>query len=152
MSPTGPEHAELEQQLAWLLRSYLEGHPLGKLYVGEVGIYTRRDPDTVRGADLAYVSHQRLALHQPEAAFFTVVPEIVVEILSPGDRAEAIETKTREYLQAGALEVWIVNPEGATLRRLRPGSGGSELLDETQTLTTPLLPGFELAIGKIFSV
>lgn len=151
MSPTGPRHGELEQQLAWLLRNFLEAHPLGRLYVGEVGIYTRRDPDTVRGADVAYISHERLALHEPEAAFFTAVPEIVVEVLSPGDRAAAIETKVQEYLAAGALEVWIVVPESAALRRHRPGSAGSELLDETATLTTPLLPGFELPIREIFS-
>lgn len=57
----------------------------------------------------------------------------------------------QEYLTAGALEVWIVVPESAALRRHRPGSAGSELLDETATLTTPLLPGFELPIREIFS-
>lgn len=151
MGPTGPRHGELEQHLAWVLRNFLEAHPLGKLYVGEVGIYTKRRPDTVRGADLVFISHGRLAAHEPEAAFFTVVPEIVVEILSPGDRAEAIEKKVQEYLGAGALEVWIVDAENVTIRRHRSGTSESELLDKTKTLTTPLLPGFELPIHQLFT-
>lgn len=151
MTPTGPRHGGLEQQLAWLLRNFLEAHPLGKLYVGEVGIFTKRDPDTVRGADVAYFSHERLELHDPDAAFFTVAPDVVIEILSPSERAQAVETKVREYLQAGAIEVWVVDTDNRLLRRHRAEPLSSESLDESKTLITPVLPGLELPVREIFA-
>lgn len=150
MSPTGPKHAKLEQRFAWLLQNFLEAHPLGELYVGEVGIYTGRAPDTVRGADIAFVSHERLKQQDPDAPFLTVLPEIVIEILSPNDRAQELEKKVGEYLKAGAVEVWIADPENRTLHRRRAEAGSSELLDQTQQLTTPVLPGFELQVTEIF--
>lgn len=151
MSPTGPLHGELEGRLYGQLDRFLENHPLGKLFVGEVGIYTKRNPDTVRGADLVFVSHERLAKQDPNAAYLTVAPEIVIEILSPGNRAEDLETKVQEYLAAGSLEVWVGHPQSRTLRRHLSGGAGSELLDEAATLRTPVLPGFSLPIAKIFA-
>lgn len=149
-SPTGPRHAKLEQQVAWLLRTFLERHPLGELYVGEIGIYTRRNPDTVRGADIAFVSHERLSAQDPEAPYLTVAPELVVEILSPNDRAQQIETKTREYLGAGTLEVWVVDPENRSVRRQLAERAEISILGEDQTLTMSTLPGLELPVSRIF--
>lgn len=150
MTPAGPRHGKLEGRVYGLLDRFLETHPLGELFVGEVGIYTKRSPDTVRGADVAFVLHERLAQNDPEAAFFTVAPDIIVEVLSPSNRADDVETKVQEYLAAGSLEVWVVHPESRSLRRHLPGRAGSELLDETAVLTTPVLPDFELPIARIF--
>lgn len=150
MSPAGPRHGKLEGRVYGLLDRFLEAHPLGELFVGEVGIYTKRAPDTVRGADVVFVSHERLAQNDPDASYFTVAPDIIVEVLSPGNRADEVETKVQEYLAAGSLEVWIVHPQSHTLRRHLPGRAGSELFDETATLKTPVLPGFGLPIARIF--
>lgn len=151
MSPAGPRHGRLEGRVYGLLDRFLDSHPLGELFVGEVGIYTKRAPDTVRGADIAYVSHERLEQNDSEASYFTVAPDVIVEILSPSNRADEVETKVQEYLAAGSFEVWVVHPESRTLRRHLPGRAGSELLDETATLKTPVLPGFELPIAQIFA-
>ncbi len=55
---------------------------------GETGIYIRRRPDTVRSADIVFVSMQRLS--RPTKGFLTVTPELVVEIMSPDDRWQAM--------------------------------------------------------------
>ena len=52
--------------------------------VGEVGIYTRRQPDQVRGADVIYILKDRYAQRQSQS-FLDVAPEIAVEVLSPDD-------------------------------------------------------------------
>lgn len=151
MTPAGWKHGAIESRLHGFLDRHLESHPVGRLFVGEVGIYTQRDPDTVRGADVAFVSHERLAQQESEASFFTVAPDIVVEILSPSNRVEEVETKVQEYSAAGSGEVWVVHPENRTLRRHLCATGESRLLDHASILETPILPDFALPITRIFA-
>ena len=54
--------------------------------VGGVGLYIRRNPDTVRGADLAYISAERYAKRKQQSGFLDVAQELIVEIMSPDDR------------------------------------------------------------------
>lgn len=51
MAPTGDEHGSYAGNFYYALRTFVDRHNLGKVRVGEVGIYIRRNPDTVRGAD-----------------------------------------------------------------------------------------------------
>ncbi|GAG28444.1 unnamed protein product, partial [marine sediment metagenome] len=51
MSPTGHPHGYIEVNFAIDLGLFVRQHKLGRVLGGEVGIYTSRDPDTVRGAD-----------------------------------------------------------------------------------------------------
>lgn len=63
----------------------------------EVGIYTRRNPDTVRAADGAFISDERYAQPKQTHGFLDVAPDLIVEILSPDDRWSEIKQKLREY-------------------------------------------------------
>ena len=58
MSPTGFEHANIEANLAFELKRFVRERDLGTVIVGEAGIYTRWDPDRVRAANVAFVSHE----------------------------------------------------------------------------------------------
>lgn len=82
--PTGHLHGYIETIIASLLLAFVQAHRLGGILSGEVGIYTHRRPDTVRGADVIYISHERLSQNQREG-YLTVAPELVVEVMSPGD-------------------------------------------------------------------
>lgn len=73
---------------------------LGEVMVGEVGIDTGRDPDTVRAADVLFISHERLKKASPEG-FLDVVPELVVEIMSPTNKWEEVRRRVEEYLGIG---------------------------------------------------
>ena len=61
MSPTGDEHGAIEINIGAELLTFVRSHKLGKVRVGEVGIYTHRNPDTVRGADVLFISNERYA-------------------------------------------------------------------------------------------
>ena len=86
MSPVGDEHAGYESNFDEYLKAFVRRHKLGKVRVGEVGIYTRRNPDTVRGAEVAFVSTERYAQRKTKAGFLDVAPDLVVEVMSPDDR------------------------------------------------------------------
>src|SRR5262245_529755 len=107
MTPTGDFHAEIESELDFRLRLWTRETRRGRVMVGEAGLYIRRNPDTVRGADLLFISHERYA-HRGGAAFLDVAPELVVEVLSPEDRWNAVQEKLADYFSIGVDRVWVV--------------------------------------------
>ena len=76
------------------------------------------------------------------------VPELCIEVLSE-DRVYDRVTKRLLYGAAGVSEYWLVEPSGIVERRSGAGLERAEELRET--LTTPLLPGFSLDLGKLFA-
>ena len=116
---------------------------------GEVGIYTSRDPDTVRGADALFISHERYRRQGP-GAFLNVAPELVVEILSPDDRPGEVATKIREYLAIGVDRVWLVDRRRRQVRIYRSPEQ-VETLEIGDTLRDDdVLPGFALPLSELF--
>jgi Uma2 family endonuclease len=65
---------------------------------GEVGIFTKRNPDRVRAADVLFISHRRYEARTKTRGFLDVAPEIVVEILSPENAHIDTKQKVQEYL------------------------------------------------------
>ena len=55
MSPTGFWHGDVESELNFVLRSFVRKNKLGRVFVGEVGIYTGRNPDTVRNLSSQWI-------------------------------------------------------------------------------------------------
>jgi Uma2 family endonuclease len=115
MSPTGGEHGSLEAILGGELTMFVRQRRLGWVMVGEVGIYTRRQPDRVRGADVAFVSRQRLP-KRPGKKFLEVAPELVVEILSPDDRWQDVGRRSRYWrwrrARGSSTENWPIVATG----------------------------------------
>jgi len=110
-------------------------------------------PDHVRRPSASLVRAGRL--HDgPElrAEFAPVAPDLVVEVISPDDRAANVNQKTREWLDAGVQLVWVIDPEARTVfayHRDRPAT--ADIVREADTLTGgPVLPGFALAAAELF--
>lgn len=147
--PTGHPHGFIENMIAFFLTLFVREHKSGRVITGEVGIITRRDPYSVRAADVAYISKERLAQAQEEG-FLDVAPELVVEIMSPGNSWSEAQEKLAEYFASGVQMVWIVDPQLAQihvyrdLERVRLLRGADVLTGEE------ILPGFQVALSEIF--
>jgi Uma2 family endonuclease len=82
-------------------------------------------------------------------------PDLVVEIGSPGTRKRDETIKRRLYERSGVSEYWVIDPD-VDVVRIFSNEGGRfgqavELSRESgDVLTTPLLPGFELALARLF--
>jgi Uma2 family endonuclease len=150
MSPTKPRHGWHEYRLARAIGDFVETQNLGQVQVGEVGIYIRRSPDTVRAADVLFISHRRLAQATPDS-FLDVAPELVAEILSPDDRPGQVKRKVREYFGAGVLVVLVVDPVRRTVTA-HHASGAVRKYRTGDTVTLPeVLPGFTLSVAALFA-
>src|SRR5574337_1130638 len=85
MSPAGDERGTIEFNLGSALKHFAREHKRGRVTGGEVGIYIRRNPDRIRGADIVFISKERGG-DKPVKGFLQTAPELVVEIMSPDDR------------------------------------------------------------------
>ncbi len=149
MSPTGGEHGRVESELAALLREFVRQHKLGWVIAGEAGIYTRRNPDRVRGMDVAFISYAQLP--RLPAGFLTVAPELVVEIISPTDRWSDVQTKIEEYLAIGVDFIWVVDPAAHSVRVYRAGARITRLENGDMLRGEGLLAGLEISLAELFA-
>ncbi len=150
MTPTGGEHAALEIRLGAALDAWVRPRGLGWVLVGEVGIYTRRNPDRVRGADVAFISKARRP-GGPGKAFLDTAPELVVEIMSPDDRWQDVRQKIEEYFAIGVDHVWVVEPDNRVVLVYESPTEARRLGDHDTLTGEGALAGFALPIAAIFA-
>lgn len=151
MNPPGFRHGQICSRIAYLLQGFLEENPTGTVVCNDSGVITQRDPDTVRGADVAYYSYQTVPHGQAPEGYPPGPPDIVFEVLSPNDQVANIKQKTSEYLRAGVAVVGVVDDRQRSITTYRAGDQ-TDVLDETDELTFPNeLPGFAVPVSKIFA-
>jgi len=131
---------------------YLRQHPVGRV-VATPGIIFDIGDAVI--PDLVYITHERLAQIEHGGRLHGA-PELIVEILSPGNenrrRDEVIKRQT--YGKFGVDEYWIVDGAARMIAQFRLHNG---VLQPTATfrsddsMQTPLLPNFTLAVGSIFT-
>lgn len=132
------------------LKQHVDAHRLGYVLV-DIGVIVRTQPRTVRGPDLAFVAASRLPSGLPAKGFLDFVPDICIEVVSPSNTAAEIREKVQEYLQAGASEVWVADPETATFT-IHAASGWSRTFsEEDQIEGSRVLPGFRLPLRSLFA-
>lgn len=140
--------ADPNEELGYLLRSYAEHHPEGRtLDVTMAERYVYLPDGSRRRADrVIWIGLGRMP--QPKVD----VPAIVIELVSrrPKDRRRDYLEKRQEYAAVGVREYWIID----RYRRVMSvyTSDGERVIDESQVYSTPLLPGFELPLSRLFAV
>jgi Uma2 family endonuclease len=107
----------------------------------------------VRAPDAAWVGRERLARlsEEEKQRFLPLCPDFVAELRSPSDSFVTIRMKMREYIEQGARLGWLVDPVERQVYVYRPGVP-IEILEAPVTVSgDPVLPGFELALTRIWS-
>lgn len=137
-----------QMRIGWLLMNHVDPNRLGWV-VTESGTILDRDPDTVRGPDVAFYSIARQPT--PPDDYFEIAPDLAVEVLSPGDRRGAVRDKIREYIAAGVRLVWLVDPETRTVLVYRGSLRGTEF-DESDAIDGgDVLPQFTGRVADFFA-
>jgi Uma2 family endonuclease len=150
MSPAGSRHGRIALRIGALLDQFVRAQKLGEVLGAETGFTLRRNPDTVRAPDAAFVAAARVPADGLPVGYFPGAPDLAVEVVSPDDRAEEIKAKINEYFEAGARLVWIVYPETREVVVFRSAResvvlAGPEALDGGE-----VLPGFACRVAELF--
>lgn len=142
-SPTGRSHGRVVVRCAELLARHVRERGLAlEVVAGDVGFVLRRSPDSVRGADVAVVARPRAGSRDDDDRFVEGPPALAVEVRSPNHRPGEAERKIAEYLAAGAVVVWDLDPGKGTLTVHRRGRRPRTLRGDAAADAKPVLPGF----------
>lgn len=149
LMPPGGIHGELALTIGMFVKLWIrQGH--GGIAGVETGFRLTRDPDTVRSPDVYYIRPERVPAAGSPEGFWPIAPDLAVEVVSPHDTADEVQTKIREYLAAGTSEVWVVYPRARCVT-VHSADGLARTYGAELTLERPdLLPGFSLLIGDLF--
>ena len=150
MPPAGNLHGAVSGYLHGELYVHVRQHKLGKLLSAETGFYTRGDERTVRAPDIAYIPSERIPKDGLPEGFSSIVPALVVEVVSPHDRAAEIEAKVEEWLTFGVSLVWVVYPKTAHVVVYHQDRTSITLKDDDLLDGEDVLSGFSLPIRSIF--
>jgi Uma2 family endonuclease len=145
-------HQRISGRLYVLIANWLEAHPIGEVFYAPYDVvFSNFD---IVEPDLLYLSNERAAtvltpLHARG------VPELVVEIGSPGTRRRDETIKRQLYERTGVSEYWVIDPKVDVVRVYRRAGDDFEKAVELSRaagdmLTTPLLPGLKLPLSQIF--
>ena len=150
MAPAGLRHGEIAATVAVLIGYHVRQKDLGSVFVAEPGFFLQRNPDTVRAPDVAFIAKNRLSPEGAPAGFSDTIPDLVVEVVSPSDRAGQVQAKIEQWIAHGVKLVWLVYPECRSITVYRSLSE-VHVLHEGDTLTgDPVLPGFSCPVAEIF--
>ncbi len=150
MNPTGFQHLEIGGLLNRRMGTFAEQHDLG-VVGGEAGFILTRDPDTVLAPDIIFVRADRLPPKDERLGFLELAPDLVVEILSPSDRAIEVNEKVVVYLEAGVRLVWIIDPRRRSVTAYAADRTARVLVEGDDLDVGDVLPGFRLPLTELFA-
>ena len=107
-----------------------------------------------RRTDIAFVSYQRWAKERKvprDGHAWDVVPNLCIEVVSPTDGAEELETKVIEYFRVGVEMVWVVYPLAGRFYVYESSTQVRRLTANDELDGGAVLPGFRLALAELFA-
>jgi Uma2 family endonuclease len=150
MSPAGFDHGRFALRIGAALDSFVTLRRLGVVVGAETGFQIARDPDTVRAPDVAFVRAERIPSGGVKG-FFQGPPDLAVEVVSPGDRMSEVTAKAQDWLRAGCLLVWVVDPETQNVSIYRSGREVAVVTESDALTGEDVLPGFSTPVRDFFA-
>src|SRR5580700_7128230 len=142
-------HQDISRNLEVVLANYLSTHPIGVLYGAPFDVYLSEID--VFQPDLLIVLNENRGILTDAGA--EGAPDFVVEILSPKTRHLDLVQKKRIYARMGIKELWIIDPDQKEVTIYRfdqdPTNPVAKLSGE-ENLSSPLLPGLNIAFQEVF--
>ena len=140
-------HSMLTFALTTLLTRWAKGR--GRVRLEWAITLKRRGVDWAPVPEVTYISYERLPKSWKRNEACPVPPELVVEIISPGQSLKDFEEKAKDYFGAGVLLVWVVDPEAFSISVFFP-DGTSRLYTGEDKIVEPLLPELKLTPQLVF--
>jgi Uma2 family endonuclease len=150
MTPAGFETSDRNSEINMQLRQWALRDGSGRAVESSAGFVL---PDgSMRSPDAAWVDHRRLAALDPDLRrkFLPLCPDFVIELRSPSDPLQSLQSKMEDYLANGARLGWLIDPVEGKVHVYRPGAE-VEVLDRPGNVSgEPELPGWVLEMGRIW--
>jgi Uma2 family endonuclease len=144
------EHGRATSRVGRLLANHGFSTGGGVTLGAEAGFILRRDPDTVRAPDAAFVSTARVEAAGPVRGFFPGAPDFAAEVVSPSDTFAEVEAKALYWLEFGTTLVLVIDPARSTATTYR-GRGEARVHRDGDTLDlSDGVPAWRVAVADLF--
>jgi Uma2 family endonuclease len=151
LPPPMKRHGIVTLNVGRLLSNFTIARNKGYVTCNDAGVILERDPDTVRGPDVA-VYEDAESFEETHPKYGEVPPRLAVEVLSPNDRADRTQRKITDYLRNGVELVWVVDVEDRTVTVYRPDNGPRVLREADESTGEKVLPGFRCSVADFFLI
>jgi Uma2 family endonuclease len=163
MSPNSMEQGEIIYRCYRLLKDFVEAHGLGLVLADT---WFEILPGVVRAPDVAFVPRAAWKAELDPKHALKIVPALAIEVLGssepelsrkialassarPARTPRDLSRRLRQYLEAGVLQVWVLDPEEREVDVY--ASGSLRTFTARDTLEAPaILPGFSVMVSRLF--
>ena len=152
MPPPKLPHGRIATRLGVPLAQFVLENDLGEVYIGDVGFQLTRNPDTVLGPDISFISKERLEQAGDVKGYWQGPPDLAVEVFSPGYRPGKISERISRLFSFGTKQVWVVDLEHGAVTVYRSELDTTTFSGADFLEAPDLFPGFSISLEKIFAV
>ena len=156
MAPVGGLHHIVNANIYNSLKSFVDEHELGAVFMDGLLYLMNENAAHLRGSfvpDISFIRRENIPANWTLTLPFPGVPDLAVEVMSPSENAEDVQTKIRTYLDKGTEQVWVAYPATREVYQYHKDQQivhiykGSDLIDAGS-----LLPGFILTLDAVFKL
>lgn len=152
----GGLHAIITNNLYDILKPYATAHKLGLVFGDSLLYRIQGTTDDLRDAfvpDVSFIRKANIPKDWDIKRPFPGSPDLAIEIMSPGDDADELLDKVRQYLKHGTEQVLIVYPESREIHQYKRGERVVYTYHADDSIDlSPLLPGLSIAVSSIFEL
>jgi len=147
----GAESDEIAVGLGALLLRYVREKGLGRVYGSQTGFqcFPGR-PKLVRMPDTSFVDRGRLPDDKSPEGYIKLAPDLAVEVASPKDTYEEVQTKVAEYKSAKVRLIWVISPKTRTVLIRRQDGTCAEVGEAGELSGEDVIPGFTCKVADLF--
>jgi len=132
------------------INRFVGEHRLGLAFGDGLGFRCfGEDPLRVRRPDASFIARGRLEPDQFAEGYCLVAPDLVVEVVSPGDLYVDVHRKVGEYRRAGVRLIWVVSPAERCVTVFRGSGEVVELAEHEELSGLDVLPGFSCPVREL---
>lgn len=145
-------HGEIVLSVGAILRSFARAKGGWSVSVGDPGTKLEREPDTLRGPDVAVIRVDRRPTGRGAGGWLEGAPDLAVEIMGDTQNVSELTAKALEYLGGGARAVWVIDPEPRRVMVFTPPDHVRVLGADETLAGGEALPGFECRVAELFEI
>ena len=147
-APT-PKHQNVSLNLAFLIKSYLKEHLIGKIYEAPIDVLLGQQ--TVVRPDILFISKKYLSIVAEKN--IQGPPDLVVEIISPGTIQKDRILKVKTYAKFGVKYLWLIDPDNQTLEAFELAKETCRLIESLageEVFNPSLFPGLSIPLKELW--
>jgi Uma2 family endonuclease len=146
----GERHGVVCAAMAVALGEFARRRNNGYACSNGAGVILQRNPDTVRGPDLAFYEGRKAYEELLSEFWGETPPRLAVEVLMPDDPPDLVADKVTDYLSHGVPLLWVIDPEMRQATVYQPGKEPRTLSGDEELTGGKLLPELCCRVGDLF--